>query len=444
MHVPYTHLLAGAAAAALITSAGYQQAQLPSQIETALLDLVNGLNSTQLPDGLSLKATQQQHTQTLFRSSGQLALDFSTGAYNLQYALQYEVRHGISALFNGAALSAKLVNIDRSEPDSSPEKPLLVHRQPALFNGTLKPGRVEITGTIPALTGKSPGLLLSSQPAAITFSASQPGSQQHWSQSRFRLKVPALKLWEDHSRAEGLTLTGLCIEAGQKKAGDTLSATMETRLSQLEIKSRTQLLQLSDLQLNNDIQLQDSLSILWSLHFNRFSSRYVQLRNGHMELTLQDIDGDAIRQLITIGQQTSLQNWSAERIRSAYAQQLETAATRLLARNPQLTLQALHLSVPNSNSQPGGDISFNADIQLDHTKLPGNFIAQLADNNQALPQLASAIMATFTVSSHGPATELAQNLIRPAGLPFEQAIADGNLNFQLENGIATLDNHPLR
>lgn len=316
MHVPYTHLLAAVATTTLIASAGYQQAQLPSQIETALLDLVNGVNSTQLPDGLTLKATQQQHTPSLFRSSGQLSLGFSTATYNLQYTLQYEVRHGISALFNGAALSAKLINIDSSEPDNSSEERFLVHRQPALFNGTLKPGRVEITGTIPALTGNSPGLLLSSQPAAIAFSASQPGSQQHWSQSHFRLKVPALKLWEDHSRAEGLTLTDLCIEAGQKKAGETLSATMETRLSQLEIKSRTQLLQLSDLQLNNDIQLQDSLSILWSLHFNRFSSRYVQLRNGHIQLALQDIDGDAVRQLINIGQQTSLQNWSAERIRS--------------------------------------------------------------------------------------------------------------------------------
>jgi|GEM_PF-3442879 len=444
MQASYSHLLAVLGTAALLASVGYQQAQLPSQVDTALLGLVNGVNSIQLPDGLSLEASQQQHKQSLFSTSGQLTLTLSASPYQLQYALQYEVQHGIDALFSGADLSAKLFNVGNTDHDSKTSSSLIVHRQPALFRGTFKPGRLEITGTIPALKGNSSSLLISSQPATLSFTASQPGSQQQWGQTHLRLKLPKIQLWEDYSRAEGITLTELCIDAHQQKADSTLSAAVETRLDKLELKSRTELVQLSDLQLSNNIRLQESLNILWSLHFNRFSSRYIDLHDGHMQLSLNGIDGNAVRQLIEISQQASQHNWSTARIRSTYAQQLEAAATQLLTRNPQLTLQVLHASVPASNNTPEGNINFNANIQLDHTRLPDNFISQLTDNSLALPQLASAVLATLTVNSHGPATELARNLIRPVGEPFEQAIADGHLNFQLENGIAILDNHPLR
>lgn len=33
---------------------------------------------------------------------------------------------------------------------------------------------------------------------------------------------------------------------------------------------------------------------------------------------------------------------------------------------------------------------------------------------------------------------------QPAGQPFKQALADGNLSFKLKNGIATLDDSPLQ
>ncbi len=444
MRVAYTHLLAASTAVALMTAAGYQLASLPVRVNTVLQQLVDSINNTPLPNNLHLHASQQQYQRDLFASSGQLNIDLKANGGSVQYALQYQVAHGISALLSGATVTARLFSLDSTMRDKSHWSGFLFQREPIRLSGIIKPDRVEVTGIIPAFKSEVPGRLIHSKPASLTFSARQPGTQNHWSQTQFRLQLPEVQLWEDSSHAEGITLTNLRIDTVQNKAGNTLSATMDSRLSQLEIRSPAQLIQLSDLQLTSHTQLQNSLKILWTLNFDRFNSRQLQLQNGHMRLALNGINGDAVRQLIDVSQQARHYNWSAEHIRREHAEQLRHLGNQLLSRNPRLTLQAMHVTVPTSGNRVAGDASFNAEIQLDHTRLPENFISQLPDNNQALAQLSTALLATLNINSHGIATELVQALLHPAGQPFKQALADGNLSFQLKNGIATLDNSPLQ
>jgi len=434
----------GVLAVGIAGVAAWKHSQIAPQVDHTIEQVVNQLTQLARNSNLQAEITRNSHQQQFSASTGTIDVSLTSKGREVVFQLDYQVQHGLSAWWRGIAFGGTLRHTETDGQQDRTLHSVLMDDKPITFNGLLKSEQLQLISTVPMMKQETERNYIRSEPITLSWTLEHPNAEGNWEQQHTRLNAPRLEYWKNvSSKNDGVLISGIHLESHHNETQTQTAGDVSLSLDGLSLHNKRSSLEVTDISLKSQAALNSLMNSVVTLDFKEIDGRDSRLSNGHIELKLDNISGPAMQQIASIQEQAQLEGWPRHRITQAMMEKLPVTLQQLLATSPSLTLTQSQLQITRKLQQQSGTLNINGQLSLNSSVLPADAAKRILDGSMKPAELVGALQAELHLNTDGAATDFARKLISPAGRAFQQAARDGQLDFTLAGGVATLDGQRL-
>ncbi len=435
-------IIVGSALIGGVGYGAYQQSRFQSQVQTAVASMVTEIDGYRIEDQ-RLSAALSEHGGGLFSSEGLVTITAGPADKLSVLEISYRVDHDALTLVNGARFEARAHNTLLGGSSVKTITGLLFGGRAVEMWGQILPGAVTGTTRVPEISLAENEVVITS--AALVGDWTLQLTEQGVSADNYRASwsLPEFSFSENRTVPSRLSFRNLSGTVSRTVDAGGDRGEMNMTLDMLRFSGAQGAAQAGGIVLSSATEVAEMAMSTMRFSINTAKVQGMDVGPAALDLRVDRIDGDAVRQFVSLLERAQQEQWDEARVSREFEKLVVLAGDKLLQNDPILTLNDLNLAISGK-----GDARISGSARLDHNKLTSTAIQDLITGDPVMErrfkqELVQALSASLTMETSGEVQMIVAQLLGGVNPMLGQAASDGQLDFSFDAGTVTLDGNPI-